>query len=1050
MKRTSRGLKYFYLLFSILFVSSFSSSAHISREVFNAGIENVLVDENIEITHKTQNIELSQGTIGFLSNYISTTGGPTDVFLTAASVNSTTSWLYVNGALLNELRFSSGSEITFEVRASGLPPGIYTSIVTVSSPGHGSAQLQINLRVSGDITTLASIIQVNFQDEATTPPAGWLKDYGLPYGAKSGSSYNYGWKKSSDRTPIDLSIGGTAPGNGRKRSEPSDILLATLMHMQGGDVAGYTGNVNEGIWEVAVPNGNYKVTVSVGDNDQIDSEHSINIEGISAISKFIPTSSNNNKFKSATITVSVSDGFLTLDAIGGTNTKINSVLVETSTESKPSVVTTNPYNNEENVATNASISTAIMNLPNGAVDNNTLSNATVFLEELPSNTKVSANVNGTGGGDAITLVPSLPLKSNTSYRFTITIGVKDVTGVAFVPFSMTFKTGSSSVVENSQIQFNKVKQTTTDNVKHTTLEIGPDGKLYATTIDGKIRRYPIADDGTLGIPEIFSLKDLYGNSEERAIIGLVFDPAATAQNLIIYITHTAFVFEKAPNFTSKITKLSGANLSSVQDIVINLPRSTKDHLTNSLRFGPDGAIYFTQGSNSSMGEADKTWDLRKENLLSAAVLRLDLAKVSSFPLDVLTSESGGTYNPYTTNAPLTIYASGVRNAYDLVWHSNGQLYVPTNGSGSGGNSPASVNGTLRPDGTTYNGPVIPALTNIQQVQPDLLFKVEKGGYYGHPNPLRGEYVMFGGNPTSANDPAQLNAYPVGTLPDANWKGFVFNFDLNKSANGAIEYKSNTFNGALKGKLLVTRFSQNKDIITLTPGGDNLNIISAIEGLSIPGFSGFVDPLDLIEDTRNGNIYISEYARNENTKGNITLLKPIEKSQIASVEKEVIFSSLKTETTAPKLGSIKNNGDKSVTITNLSFEGANNTTFEILNKPTLPIILAPAEILNLDIVFKPSGTVGPLQAFLNVYVDNSSVPDLNIGMYGLSANGFEGNDEPPLNDIVKTLGYNINVGGTTLTLSTQAALIGEEVYAQLFQKVGAGNVEIVPVARYSPA
>ena len=40
------------------------------------------------------------------------------------------------------------------------------------------------------------------------------------------------------------------------------------------------------------------------------------------------------------------------------------------------------------------------------------------------------------------------------------------------------------------------------------------------------------------------------------------------------------------------------------------------------------------------------------------------------------TEEGGTYDPYAAGAPLTLYATGVRNAFDLVWHSNGHLYAP--------------------------------------------------------------------------------------------------------------------------------------------------------------------------------------------------------------------------------------------------------------------------------------------------------------------------------------------------------------------------------------
>ena len=42
------------------------------------------------------------------------------------------------------------------------------------------------------------------------------------------------------------------------------------------------------------------------------------------------------------------------------------------------------------------------------------------------------------------------------------------------------------------------------------------------------------------------------------------------------------------------------------------------------------------------------------------------------------------YDPFAEDAVVKIFATGVRNAYDLVWHSNGQLYVPTNGSAAGG------------------------------------------------------------------------------------------------------------------------------------------------------------------------------------------------------------------------------------------------------------------------------------------------------------------------------------------------------------------------------
>ena len=705
-------------------------------------------------------------------------------------------------------------------------------------------------------------IKVNFQDSATIPPTGWLRDFGQPYdirtGQYQGDGHSYGWIKNSDKSPLDLTR------NGRKRSGQQNILLATFIHMQGNQVPSFSGTDIEGIWQLNIPNGKYDVTVSAGDDAYIDSKHTINVEGVTAIPGFIPDL--NQKFTSASVTVSVLDGYLTIDATGGNNTKINTVTIRSA---RPSVVSVYIPNGAKNINENTSISTNILKLPNGGINNATITSSTVYLTENATGVLVPSNVNGTGGGDAITLVPAFGLKLNTAYKFHITSGIKDLSGASFMPYSSTFTTDSIPISIESTIKFDKISLPTATG-RHSSLTIGPDGKLYALSIDGIIKRFSINPDGTLGTPQlIYSLQNAYGARKQRLAIGFTFEPASTATNLVAWVTHSSYLFLNSPDWDGKLTRLSGNNLQTVQDVLINLPRSAKDHVTNCIAFGPDSALYFTQASTSAMGRADHTWSNRSEHLLSGSVLRLDVSKLTTLPLNVKTSEGGGTYNPYAANAPLTIYASGVRNAYDLVWHSNGSLYAPTNGSAAGGNTPASVNGALRTDGTTYSRPSVPSLTNVQQTMNDYLFRIVKGGYYGHPNPLRGEFVLNGGNPTPGADKAEVPGYPVGTLPDANWRGNAFDFTNNCSPDGAIEYKSSTFNGALKGKLLVVRYSQHDDIITLTPGS-NKDIVSSIEGASIPGFSGFIDPLNLTEDVKTGNIYVSEFGGDS---GKITLLKP---------------------------------------------------------------------------------------------------------------------------------------------------------------------------------
>ncbi len=419
-------------------------------------------------------------------------------------------------------------------------------------------------------------------------------------------------------------------------------------------------------------------------------------------------------------------------------------------------------------------------------------------------------------------------------------------------------------VQAQEPEFEQVALPSTAGKQYTSVCVGPDSKLYGAADDGEIRRWPLNPDGTTGATEIISsLTTAEGGP--RLLVALAFDPGSSADNLIAWISHTTYGFSGMADWGGKLTRLSGPNLETVQDYVINLPRSSRDHATNGIDFGPDGAIYFLQGSNSAMGAPDAAWSNRPERLLSAAVLRFDPSSVNSPPLNAKT-EAGGSYDPYAPGAPLTIYATGTRNAYDLVWHSNGQLYVPTNGSAPGGNTPAGVPGAACAEGGTYSGPFVPQILGAG-VQSDFLFRIEQGGYYGHPNPLRCEFVANGGNPTAGPDPAEVSQYPVGTLPDADYAGFAFDFGPSASPDGIIEYQHGGFAGALQHKLLAVRYSVGDDVLVLTPGGPDFDIVSSQTG--IVGLTGFSDPLDLAEDLANGNLYISEYGA-----AKITLARPI--------------------------------------------------------------------------------------------------------------------------------------------------------------------------------
>jgi len=694
-----------------------------------------------------------------------------------------------------------------------------------------------------------------------------------------------------------------------------------------------------------------------------------------------------------------------------------------------------------------SISTTRVDLPVSSLDNTTINPNTVKLyNDVTGVEFTNTVVNGTGGGDAITL-SAFGLEFSTDYRVEVGTGVQDINGNPLVaPYTFNFTTGDDPGGVPSDVQFEKV--TVATNAQYTSLEIGPDGKLYGLVLNGLIHRWTIESDGTLSnMEELESLQ--IAEDGNRTAIGFTFDPGSTADNLIVWISHTTFGFSGQPTWAGKISRLYGDDLQNVQDVIVGLPRSDHDHLTNSLVFGPDKALYFVQGSNSAMGLQDGTWGNRPERLLSAALLRLDTEAVDSLPLNVRTGE-GGTYDPFDPNAPLTFYATGIRNAYDMVWHSNGNLYVPGNGSAGGGNTPGTPadlgDVPQRIDGP-YTGGAVPSILGVSESQPDMLHKVVPGKYYGHPNPTRGEYVMNGGNPTAGNDLIEVEEYPVGTMPDQNFGGFAFNFENAKSPNGAIEYQSNTFNGALKGKLLVVRYSAGDDIFVLDPSGLNGDIIEAETG--IIGFTSFRDPLDLTENPVNGHIYVAEFGT-----GELTLLRPLNStggapniaiSGTGPLEfnpGELILNCEKSSTDVQSF-TIENTGGDDLIISDISTDDSKFTVSTSMET------LLPGESISVDVTFTPAGEVGEFNSTLTITSNDADDPNVTIDLFALSTNGFEGSNEPTVSTILSTTGIDVDPGWTGLIVSTTDFPLGDEILDTLFRKSGTEDVVITPIGRYAP-
>ena len=956
---------------------------------------------------------------------------------------------------------------------------------------------------------VAATLRINFSDQGTAAPDGYLKDFGQSYGSRG--ERTYGWVVPGTATPLAL------VGNGRNRRPDPDVntLTETIMHMQYGDTEGDNGITAEGAWEIAIANGTYRVTVQAGDPDAegvIGTRHVVNAEGVSVIDE--PVAEDASGTFTGTAVVTVADGRLTLDADGGFNTKIATVTI-TPTEADPEAFFSdvNPENGATNVAVNGFQIAVAVNTPSGFELDNTTLTGNVKLFELTAQgpVEIDANFNDTGGGDAVILTPINELKFSTDYRFQVTDVEANRIGdrsdrITFQTFTSTFTTASeddsTEPADLTGVSFTQIKGAALGEGvadRFTSLVIGPDGKLYGSTTGEIIKRWTIRPDGTLTDLEELTI-DLEGANhpvsgeslgDDRLIIGFTFAPEATADNLVAYITHSALTLSDGPEWDGVLTRISGPNLQTVQDVLIHLPRSKKDHLTNSVVVGRDNDLFIVQGSNSAGGDPDASWGFRPERLLAAAVLRLEVDKLpAQLPLDVYTTDdisvintapatgltmSNGTYNPYSADSPVTLYATGIRNAYDMVFHTNGWMYAPTNGT-AGNNrtspvTPASADyvnrdpsgkGVRRPNGTFFVNPSIPQVMG-GETQKDWLFKSKGGSYHGHPNPYRGEFVLnHGGRPYSGlpgqedGSHTDVRKYPDNLGPDANYLEVAYDYGFNKSPNGAIEYRSNAFGGKLQGLMMVVRFSGQDDIMVMQPSNSSGDIVQVYQ--DVPGLQELDDPLDLIEDTRTGNIYLSQYDRDGNVNQQLILMRADDPAQvvasIAAEPEELIFEVTTNndgEQTDTKTVTITNEGTTTLDISAVTLTGPFAASYRFTGPTSTS--LAPAAAQTYTVTFAPvtnNSDLGYQQAALTFTSNGNEGEDFSVGLHGLKKRGYEGGEEPPLQDVVNTLGIGIDVGWTTLTSSTSSEPKGEEVGVPLFEAAGPGNVGIQPVARYSPA
>lgn len=379
----------------------------------------------------------------------------------------------------------------------------------------------------------------------------------------------------------------------------------------------------------------------------------------------------------------------------------------------------------------------------------------------------------------------------------------------------------------------------------TSIQFGPDGKLYVSEMDGQIRVFDITRNGknnysanqTQVIDVIKNVMNHNDNGAENPGLGkrLVtgIHVAGSAGTPVIYAVSSDPRQAAGPSgndsnldtnsgILHKLTKNGGG--WNKQDLVRGLPRSEENHVGNGLVL-VGNKIIVSMGGHTNQGVPSNNFAQLPEYALSSAALEIDLGQIGggTYDLPTLDDETRAGVNdnndPFggndgknqaklVGNGPVKLYATGLRNAYDITLSESGKLYTFDNGPNNGwGGKPGNSCANVTNDGGT--------------TLPDHLHLVTKGSYYGHPNPTRGSKSNTF-NPGNPQTPIEIAEHAVECqYKEPGQDGSLTS--IQSSTNGLDEYTASNFGGAMKGDLLAVSF--NKAIYRLQLNGSGNQVTS---------------------------------------------------------------------------------------------------------------------------------------------------------------------------------------------------------------------------------
>lgn len=387
-----------------------------------------------------------------------------------------------------------------------------------------------------------------------------------------------------------------------------------------------------------------------------------------------------------------------------------------------------------------------------------------------------------------------------------------------------------------------------DLTRPTSLQFGPDGRLYTAQQNGLIKIYNIERVGTndyqvLATEVISQIKDIPNHDDDgtlntsvtkRLVTGLYV--TGTAENPVIYVTSsdprigaggsgTDLNLDTNSGILSRLT-WNGSSWDKL-DLVRGLPRSEENHAPNGIAIDEQaGILYIAQGGLTNMGAPSNNFAYLPEFALSAAILSVDLNAIGETTYDLPTLDDEDkpgvdSTDPFGGNdgknqallvpgGPVQVYAPGFRNPYDILLTENGRLYSVDNGPNAGWGGIPNGEG---PEGNATNDD-----KNGGSTYGDSLHFISGPGYYaGHPNPTRS-------NPDNTfNDSNPQSPVSVGNPIESDYRqpgsenGALHVWG--SSTNGLTEYTASNFQGSLKGDLLAASFNNSIKRVKLNAAGD---------------------------------------------------------------------------------------------------------------------------------------------------------------------------------------------------------------------------------------